>query len=191
MRFELRGDVEFSLAAAANFGFGPHTGRPYPDDADMRLAFVTDDLRHHAGVYLRQDDRATIHAEADTEVTAEAVEAQVRRILSLDHPGGDWLALGGRDALGRSFVLGGTPEAAFPTPEALLAADDLPGVDPTRRDRLRAVARAALDGDRPGRRRPSRVAHRRPPGPPDQTATAHLAVTPGPTEHAGGAQAPT
>jgi DNA-3-methyladenine glycosylase II len=194
MRFELPSDVGFSLAAAANFGFGPHTGRPYTQESDMRLAFVTDDLRHHAGVYLHQDDSGTIQATADTEVTSEAIEAQVRRILSLDHPGRAWLEVGRRDpvigalqedhpglrpvlfhspyeaaawsilscrrhrsqavavrrklaaTLGRTFVIGGEEDAAFPTPEALLAADELPGVDATRADRLRAVARAALDG---------------------------------------------
>jgi hypothetical protein len=41
-------DTPFSLQAAGSSGFGPHTGRPEPDDAD--------------------------------------VEAQVRRILSLDQP---------------------------------------------------------------------------------------------------------
>jgi hypothetical protein len=42
-------DGPFSLAAAAAFGFGPSTGRPYPGEDVMRLAFVTDDLQHQVG----------------------------------------------------------------------------------------------------------------------------------------------
>ena len=48
-------DGAFSLAAAASFGFGPNTGRPTPDGDSMSLAFVADDLAHHAAAYLTQD----------------------------------------------------------------------------------------------------------------------------------------
>jgi hypothetical protein len=47
-------DGPFSLAAAAAFGFGPDAGRPKPASGEMRLAFVTDDMRHHAAVHLLQ-----------------------------------------------------------------------------------------------------------------------------------------
>jgi hypothetical protein len=30
-------------------GFGPRTGRPEPVAPETNLAFVTDDMRHHAG----------------------------------------------------------------------------------------------------------------------------------------------
>ena len=53
MRFSIAPDGPFSLAAAAGLGFGPNTGRPDtgPGSAadGMRLAFVTDDMAHHAG----------------------------------------------------------------------------------------------------------------------------------------------
>ncbi len=48
-------DGAFSLAAAASFGFGPNTGRPKPDGESMSLAFVADDLVHHAAAFLTQD----------------------------------------------------------------------------------------------------------------------------------------
>ena len=48
-------DGEFSLAAAASFGFGPNTGRPKPDGDSMSLAFVADDMRHHAAAVVTQD----------------------------------------------------------------------------------------------------------------------------------------
>jgi DNA-3-methyladenine glycosylase II len=90
-------DIPFSLDAAAAFGFGPNTGRPKPDKGVMRLAFVTDDLRHHAGVELHQEADGTVIASIDSDAPADAVTEQVRRILSLDHPGREWLAAGERD----------------------------------------------------------------------------------------------
>jgi len=86
--FTITPDTPFSLQAAGSFGFGPHTGRPEPDDAVMRMAFVTDDLRHQVAVRLRQDPRGDIHAQVhgDARPADADVEAQVRRILSLDQP---------------------------------------------------------------------------------------------------------
>lgn len=91
-------DGPFSLAAAASFGFGPNTGRPVPgDDAVMRLAFVTDDLRHCAGVLLRQDADGSLSAQISGGADAASVELQVRRILSLDRPAGGWVQAGRTD----------------------------------------------------------------------------------------------
>ena len=56
-------DGPFSLAAAASFGFGPGTGRPYPADGVMRLAFVGDDLSQHIGAVIRQDGDGSLIAE--------------------------------------------------------------------------------------------------------------------------------
>ena len=118
---ELHPDTPFSLGAAAAFGFGPHTGRPHTgrphtgrphtgrdgSGADeMRLAFVTDDLRQHAGVHLIQRPGGTVTAAIDSEADSRAVLGQVRRILSLDHPAAGWLAAGERDP-----VLGGLQRA--------------------------------------------------------------------------------
>ncbi|GAC1482042.1 MAG: DNA-3-methyladenine glycosylase [Candidatus Dormibacteria bacterium] len=95
--FTIEPDGPFSLEAAAGFGFGPNTGRPKPAGGEMRLAFVTDDLRHHAGVHLTQDPNGTVRGTAETEAEIGAVRTQVARILSLDRPGPDWVAVGARD----------------------------------------------------------------------------------------------
>jgi DNA-3-methyladenine glycosylase II len=72
----------------------------------MRLAFVADDLRHHAGVHLVQRPDGIITAAIGSEADPDAVLGQARRILSLDHPAAGWLAAGERDP-----VLGGLQRA--------------------------------------------------------------------------------
>lgn len=47
---------------------------------------------------------------------------------------------------GRTFELAGETFAAFPLPEALVTLKSVPGFEPQRIERLRGVARAALDG---------------------------------------------
>lgn len=97
-------DGPFSLSAAAAFGFGPNTGRPLPGDHEptMRLAFVTDDLRHQAGVVLRQASGGDLTAEIAGAADVAAVAGQVRRVLSVDRPAGGWVEAGRRDpVLGR------------------------------------------------------------------------------------------
>jgi DNA-3-methyladenine glycosylase II len=103
-------DGPFSLTAAAAFGFGPSTGRPYPAEDLMRLAFVTDDLQHQVGVLLSQEPGAEGDLIAEVSGTADlgAVDHQIRRILSLDRPAEGWVAAGHRDP-----VLGGV-QAAHP-----------------------------------------------------------------------------
>jgi len=49
-------------------------------------------------------------------------------------------------ALGRTFELAGEQAIAFPQPQRLAEAQELPGLGAERSDRLRALARAALDG---------------------------------------------
>jgi DNA-3-methyladenine glycosylase II len=99
-------DGPFSLAAAAGFGFGPNMGRPSPaGDVTMRLAFVTDDFGHQAGVVVRQDPDGGLTAEISGVSGSAAVAAagrQVRRILSVDRPARGWIDAGRRDpVLGR------------------------------------------------------------------------------------------
>jgi len=96
-------DGPFSLAAAAAFGFGPNTGRPLPaGDAAMRLAFVTDDLRHQAGAAIRQEPGGGLVADVSSTGDVAAIERQLRRILSVDRPADGWIAAGRRDpVLGR------------------------------------------------------------------------------------------
>jgi DNA-3-methyladenine glycosylase II len=97
MTFSITPGAPFSLDAAAAFGFGPNTGRPAPERGVMRLAMVTDDLVHHAGVHLSQDPDGTVVASAESDAPPDIVAQQVRRVLSLDHPGDEWLAVGTRD----------------------------------------------------------------------------------------------
>jgi DNA-3-methyladenine glycosylase II len=92
-------DGAFSLAAAASFGFGPNTGRPKPDGDSMSLAFVTNDLRHHGAAAVTQDARGLVHAQLFGDAETGLLEAQVRRILSLDHSGKDWAKVGVRDGV--------------------------------------------------------------------------------------------
>ena len=90
-------DGPFSLAAAAAFGFGPNAGRAKPAAGEMRLAFVTDDMRHHAAVHLLQRPDGAIRATVDSDADHDAVLRQVYRIVSLDHPSAPWVAAGERD----------------------------------------------------------------------------------------------
>jgi DNA-3-methyladenine glycosylase II len=96
-QFTMPVDGPFSLAAAASFGFGPSTGRPYPDARLMRLAFVADDLHHHVGVALTQQPDGSLDAEMSGDGSIGAAEAQIRRILSIDTDVVGWLAAGQAD----------------------------------------------------------------------------------------------
>ncbi len=87
----------FSLAAASSFGFGPNTGRPKPDGDSMTLAFVADDLVHQVAAILTQDAGGAVHGRILGEADTDVVEAQIRRVLSLDHSGLDWAGVGTRD----------------------------------------------------------------------------------------------
>lgn len=98
----------FSLAAAASFGFGPGTGRPYPTDGVMRLAFVADDLSRHVGALIRQEPDGSLIAELAEPADAPAAERQIRRILSLNAPAAGWVEAGRADP-----VLGAA-QAALP-----------------------------------------------------------------------------
>lgn len=95
-------DGPFSLAAAASFGFGPRTGTPLTDGGQMRLAFVTDDLQHQAGVTIGQLPAGDLTAELGDAADPVGAERQIRRILSVDRPVTGWLAAGVQDpVLGR------------------------------------------------------------------------------------------
>jgi DNA-3-methyladenine glycosylase II len=95
-------DGPFSLAAAAGFGFGPNTGRPFSEGDVMRLAFVADDLRHHVGAAISQRPDGSLAVELSGEGDPAAAQAQIRRILSVDVDPAGWLAAGKADpVLGR------------------------------------------------------------------------------------------
>jgi DNA-3-methyladenine glycosylase II len=63
----------------------------------MRLAFVVDGFTDHAAVELRQSERGTVRAKVHGDADLRAVKQQVRRILSLDHSGEEFLEVGERD----------------------------------------------------------------------------------------------
>jgi len=186
----------FSLRAAAEFGFGPNEGRPPPYDGAMRLAFAVDGGQGYAGAVLRQPAGDDGGVELELELDAgepEAALAQVARIVSLDHDGAQFAAVGERDpvigrlqaahpgqrpvlfhspyeacawaiisarrpasqsvrvqtsiaqAYGASFELAGRTLHAFPQPDRLAELpDDTPGLNASKLERLRAIARAAL-----------------------------------------------
>jgi DNA-3-methyladenine glycosylase II len=90
-------DGPFSLSAAAGFGFGPRTGRPKPTAGEMRLAFVTDDMAHHAGVHLAQAESGVVTGTVVTDGDPQAAWRQALRIVSLDHSGTEWTQVGPRD----------------------------------------------------------------------------------------------
>jgi DNA-3-methyladenine glycosylase II len=96
--FEIVPRGPFSLRAAAGFGFGGSIGAP-PFDGAMRLAFAVDGFDEHAGVLLRQRPDGTVQGEVAGARDVDAVREQVARILSLDHDGDQWLAVGERDAV--------------------------------------------------------------------------------------------
>ena len=95
----------FSLEELALFGFGHRSERDF--DGVMRMAFRVDhDLERAAGVEVRQDGeqlQLTIHGAADPDVVAR----QVARVLSCDHDGEAFAALGRRDP-----VIGALQKAA-------------------------------------------------------------------------------
>jgi DNA-3-methyladenine glycosylase II len=184
----------FSLRAAAQFGFGPTEGRAPAFDGVMRLAFPIDGGSGYAGVAVRQPlEHGPLELELHGGGDAHLVARQIARVLSLDHDGEAFLAVGERDPvigelqrrhpgerpvlfhspyeaaawsvisarrasaqaaavrqgigleLGASFELDGQRVVAFPQPQRLLEAAELPGLGGEKAQRLRAVAAAALD----------------------------------------------
>ncbi|MEA2826762.1 MAG: DNA-3-methyladenine glycosylase [Actinomycetota bacterium] len=84
----------FSLAEAASFGVGQRRATTF--DGVMRLAFCVDGYRSHAAAAVGQDERG-VHVTVQGEADIDVVKAQVARVLSLDHDGHEFTAVGGRD----------------------------------------------------------------------------------------------
>ncbi|HST64085.1 MAG TPA: DNA-3-methyladenine glycosylase 2 family protein [Mycobacteriales bacterium] len=121
----------FSLRELATFGFGQRLDTSY--DGVLRMAFCADGYAAAAGVEVRQDP-AGVHIEVHGDVSADAVTAQVARILSLDHDGERFLEVGQRDP-----VIGRLQEAA-------------PGLRPPQfHSPYEAAAWAVLSARRPAR----------------------------------------
>jgi DNA-3-methyladenine glycosylase II len=90
----------FSLRAAAEFGFGPDAGAPAAFDGAMRLAYPVDGGRGYAGVILRQpqpDGPVRVEIQTTGGADADRAVAQAARIVSLDHDGEAFVAVGERD----------------------------------------------------------------------------------------------
>jgi DNA-3-methyladenine glycosylase II len=94
-QFTIVPDGEFSLAEAGRFGFGH---RVDPDwDGTMRLAFCVDGYQRQVGVEVTQDAAGRVHGVVHGGGDLVAVQAQVERVLSLDHDGLGFAAVGRRD----------------------------------------------------------------------------------------------
>jgi DNA-3-methyladenine glycosylase II len=95
--FTITPQGEFSLAAAASFGFGPTTGVAATDAPRMRMAFCVDGHTALAGVALEQDGDGVVHGTVHGDAPVDVVRDQVARILSLDHDGTGFASAGERD----------------------------------------------------------------------------------------------
>lgn len=84
----------YELRESATFGFGHRMDPSF--DGVMRTAFCVDGHADAAGVEIRQDGagvHVTVHGPADP----DRVTSQVARMLSLDHDGTGFVAVGARD----------------------------------------------------------------------------------------------
>jgi len=90
----------FSLKAAAEFGFGPNEGRSPAFNGAMRLAFDVDGGCGYAGAVLRQeldDGLVDVELHLSEGANRDAALRQIARIVSVDHDGEAFLAVGQRD----------------------------------------------------------------------------------------------
>ncbi|MEP6598870.1 MAG: DNA-3-methyladenine glycosylase 2 family protein [Actinomycetota bacterium] len=93
----------FSLERLATVRFGHQQAERF--DGAMRLAFCLDGYRDQVGVEVRQHDDA-VHCIVHGDPDLAAVSRQVQRILSLDHDGAQFAAVGRRDpVIGRLQAL--------------------------------------------------------------------------------------
>lgn len=100
-RFTITPSGPFSLAAAERF-FGNWEGATGTDttDAALRVAFLVDDWSGAAGLLVSQDDGGDVQAETVATTGAPdpaRVQAQLARVLSLDHDATGYAELGARD----------------------------------------------------------------------------------------------
>ena len=96
-RFEIEPRGPFTLASAARFINGWPPGRARATEDEVRLRFLVDDWSGPATVVLTQPGD-TVHGTVEAENEPRAIE-QAIRVLSLDHDGSDYPAVGERDPI--------------------------------------------------------------------------------------------
>jgi DNA-3-methyladenine glycosylase II len=99
-RLQLLPRGPFSLQAAAGLAFGPTEGRPPAFDGAMRLAFGLDGGRGYVGAVLRQPDQdgpVSVELQGTGATEPDTAMRQIARIVSLDHDGEQFTAIGARD----------------------------------------------------------------------------------------------
>ncbi|HTJ83515.1 MAG TPA: hypothetical protein VL400_17465 [Polyangiaceae bacterium] len=98
IRFEITPRGRFSLSASASFlcGFTPASGSACRADGGMTFGFGLDGTFEPVGVRVREEGGRVVGVAVGSS-DADAVAAQVARILSLDHDGEGWLDVGRRD----------------------------------------------------------------------------------------------
>ena len=89
----------FTLASAARFIAGWEAGSGGAAGEEVRLGFLCDDFSGDAGVLLRQDAHGAVRGTitGGSAADPERVAAQAARVVSLDHDGTGYAALGERD----------------------------------------------------------------------------------------------
>lgn len=119
---QLQVSGEFSLQAAAGFGFGPSEGRPPSLRDRMLLAFEVDGGQGYAGAVLRQAEEprgpVTVELVLRDGAPPHAALAQVARIVSLDHDGAGFLRVGRSDPVLEELqrIHRGQRPVLFPSP---------------------------------------------------------------------------
>lgn len=97
--FTITPSTTYSLRESAEFGFGGRAADTF--DGVMRMAFCLDGYTEQVGVELRQDASGAVHGTAHGTGSdrADAVRAQVARVLSLDQDGSGFADVGRRDPI--------------------------------------------------------------------------------------------
>ena len=140
---------EFSLRESAQFGFGQRDAAADFDGA-MRLAFCLDGTyEQQVGVVVRQQG-AHVLGEVHGAGPLEAVQAQVARVLSLDHDGDDFARIGRNDPVLRRLQVAapGLRPPLFYSPYEAAAWAVLSARRPQRQAALARAALSAATGRR-------------------------------------------
>ena len=99
--FEIAPRGPFTLSSAAQFiaGWSPAAREREPQTDVVRLGFLVDDWSGHAGVVMRQREDGVVEVTLTEFTAADPRRAceQACRVVSLDHDGTDYPAVGERD----------------------------------------------------------------------------------------------